>query len=554
MDFATPLSGLKSLTYRQPALPAAHLDLVNLLLPLYNNTTAAPDPTVILDHALPLFTLGQTDARWESSCVAMTVISSLVSATSLYHEGPRAPSADGLHPIPSPAPLPPNLPPTLVEFFLPQIPTLLSHAEPRVRTLTSTLISALTSLHPTMYSLLYPGIISQITDTYKNRIVDGAVDDTTGWRNLETSLHCLASLILTISDYTTETYDDAAKPYLVESDIEILEHCAVDHVNRHVRAASLLTYDTILKTISSPTDPTLLPTHFLHKSILRVLSSRLSDNWSQVRMSASVLTRTLLLTLPPATHPAVWSAILPSMCLNRHYLADGVKQFSIATWQQIISKDVGLGLVATHIGGVVVHYLRTLDVDNHVIRESACDAVLEVRGGGGEAQRGEAGERLAKSDWPIARGAMMHVPLVPPFPCSQPVASQLSSSLSSSEQHKGALLPHIPLLLNGLTVCFFDESWPVRDRAGVAVGRFITAYPGECRAFVDSVMYERFVEQIKDPIWSVRSNGAVGLANIARCYEDYRERVKGLFGEMLPLAASEAVRTAKDKKDEANNK
>ena len=132
------------------------------------------------------------------------------------------------------------------------------------------------------------------------------------------------------------------------------------------------------------------------------------------------------------------------MCLNRHYLADGVKQFSLKTWTDHIPSEQGIPLVAEHIHNVVLHYLKTLDVDNHVIRESACNAVLE-----------------------------------------------LSSSLSTSVC-AASLIPHIPLLLDGLTVCFFDESWPVRDRAGVAVGQFIAAYPDECKPVVDTVMFERF--------------------------------------------------------------
>ena len=41
-------------------------------------------------------------------------------------------------------------------------------------------------------------------------------------------------------------------------------------------------------------------------------------------------------------------------------------------------------------------------------------------------------------------------------------------------------------------MCFFDESWPVRDAACVASGRFAGAYPEECRPSLDK-LYERCV-------------------------------------------------------------
>lgn len=54
------------------------------------------------------------------------------------------------------------------------------------------------------------------------------------------------------------------------------------------------------------------------------------------------------------------------------------------------------------------------------------------------------------------------------------------------------LAHHVDRLLKALLVCFFDESWPVRDAACVASGRFAEAYPEECRPSLDK-LYERSV-------------------------------------------------------------
>lgn len=53
------------------------------------------------------------------------------------------------------------------------------------------------------------------------------------------------------------------------------------------------------------------------------------------------------------------------------------------------------------------------------------------------------------------------------------------------------LASHVDRLLKALLVCFFDESWPVRDAACVASGRFAGAYPEECRPSLDK-LYERY--------------------------------------------------------------
>lgn len=57
------------------------------------------------------------------------------------------------------------------------------------------------------------------------------------------------------------------------------------------------------------------------------------------------------------------------------------------------------------------------------------------------------------------------------------------------------LASHVDRLLKALLVCFFDESWPVRDAACVASGRFAGAYPEQCRPSLDK-LYERCVPHV----------------------------------------------------------
>ena len=47
------------------------------------------------------------------------------------------------------------------------------------------------------------------------------------------------------------------------------------------------------------------------------LATGLADNWSQVRLAASVATRKFLLGLPEGVRQKFYPLLLPALCLNR---------------------------------------------------------------------------------------------------------------------------------------------------------------------------------------------------------------------------------------------
>jgi HEAT repeat len=79
----------------------------------------------------------------------------------------------------------------------------------------------------------------------------------------------------------------------------------------------------------------------------------------------------------------------------------------------------------------------------------------------------------------------------------------------------GAVASHVPVLLTALLSCFADESWPVRDAACVATGRFAAAFPQQCRPQLDT-LYGRWFKHLAEPIWSVREDSAAALGQV--CY------------------------------------
>ena len=76
----------------------------------------------------------------------------------------------------------------------------------------------------------------------------------------------------------------------------------------------------------------------------------------QVRFAASRATRELCTGVPQAALPTVYAVVLPPMCLNRYYVAEGVRVFSQETWQLLMGNE-GRQRVAEHIDVVVPYYI-----------------------------------------------------------------------------------------------------------------------------------------------------------------------------------------------------
>lgn len=273
----------------------------------------------------------------------------------------------------------------------------------------------------------------------QSKASDGALDDTTGWRALETNLHGLASYVDgCVGRAGTNFYEGGS--YIAEeislfqaassslNDVSWflsgLQHCCVVHVNRHVRAASAAVLGVLVKVCMRSRDAshhTLLvevdsPFRLVLKESLR---ATLADNWSQVRMAGSVLCRRLVgalikiharggrgdddndeeedVTVFESSMGDLVPMLLPRMCLNRFYMAQGVKLYSQDTWKLVFgtvqgyspeeeglhsSEETkgggGLGAVARNAASVCRYYSKMCDADNHAVREAACQGVAEL--------------------------------------------------------------------------------------------------------------------------------------------------------------------------------
>ena len=402
----------------------------------------------------------------------------------------------------------------------------LEHAEPRVRTLVAKAVgawsgavavqnneAALPSLALQLQTNIHDHLVrgrdeassstaeqqeQQTADQY-SRTSTGALDDTTGWRALETHWLCYAALLGGLGRERYRTVLAHHRNENVEQFLQDTKESCVDHINRHVRAAAMQCLEQWIVVSANENDPAALAP--LRDTVVAVLRQGLADNWSQVRMAASVLCRVWLqhyTTFRDDT--AMLSILIPRMCLNRFYLAAGVKLYSHDTWRQVFADGSGLTCLHETIRAVVRYYVKMCDADNHAVREAACQAIAEL------------GSRVSPLDEDI-----------------------------------------VETLLQALLMCFHDESWPVRDEACVACGSLCKAYPDACRGELKT-LWERWTEQLTDQIWSVRAGAAVALGDALQAFPgELTDKVRALITKLLPAARDQPAMTAAEYKEHVNN-
>eukprot|EP00533_Pseudo-nitzschia_delicatissima_P003612 CAMPEP_0116104324 /NCGR_PEP_ID=MMETSP0327-20121206/14386_1 /TAXON_ID=44447 /ORGANISM="Pseudo-nitzschia delicatissima, Strain B596" /LENGTH=785 /DNA_ID=CAMNT_0003596551 /DNA_START=91 /DNA_END=2448 /DNA_ORIENTATION=+ len=530
MDFSSPSRALQSLPRRRPALPEKVLEKAQVLI--RNNNSKDNCEKEAAENLESISCLIQADEnRWESLAVGLLLGTEVLSKAAegqnrseVYIDGPRVPAEEKKQQDEDAV--------VTASYSLDQISSLatilykatllhLEHSEPRIRTLVARAVGAhatwsvglqsdKTEIHKVERDAIHDQIIQSVNEHIQQGRDDaqkyskssaGALDDTTGWRALETNWQCLACWIASLgSNYFQHLQDE-------EQMWQNLEYSAVTHVNRHVRAAAIAVLEQLI--VAAGNDSTywhLLESGGLRMTTVKILKAGLADNWSQVRMAASVLNRVFWSTLqesckfPTENLEKLYPVLVPRMCLNRFYLAQGVKLYSHQTWK-LVFPDNGVHVVVQTIAPVVRYYVQMCDADNHVVREGACQAVAE-----------------------------------------------LAVKIGMDPEIAYVLQPHVVILLQALLMCFHDESWPVRDEACLACGIFCRAYPEECRVEMPT-LWTRWTEQLTDQIWSVRADAAVALGQACQAYgPEFFDKLMGFIKENLPAAKKQPKMTVEEYK------
>jgi hypothetical protein len=553
---------LQSLPRRRPPLPDDILQAASVLLRNSSsnsnegddtNKAALPSNQEYLDAIYALIHSDE-DQRWEGLAVGLLLATDILleatavqqrkaAAKAVYIDGPRVPEEkktssgdDNEYMIDV----------TSRSYSTEQISQMatllyettlkhLEHNEPRIRTFVAKAVgahatwsvglvptetpdnTAIIQRHEAERNAIYHQVIQSINEHIQqgrdnpekySKSSTGALDDTTGWRALETNWQCVACWIASLgSNYFVELQDAE-----METLLSNLDYSAVIHVNRHVRAAAIAVMEQLIVAAGNESSYwPYLESGALRTTTVKILKAGLADNWSQVRMAASVLNRVFWTTLqetcnfPKENLQLLYPVLVPRMCLNRFYLAQGVKLYSHQTWKLIFPEN-GVHVVAETIAPIVRYYVQMCDADNHVVREAACQAVAE-----------------------------------------------LAVKIGMDEMHATALQPHVTVLLQALLMCFHDESWPVRDEACLACGTFCRAYPEECRPELET-LWTRWTEQLTDQIWSVRADAAVALGQACQAYgQEFFDRLWAFIKETLPSAKNQPTMTMEEYKALQNN-
>ena len=270
------------------------------------------------------------------------------------------------------------------------------------------------------------------------------------WKDLDISLSCLQKM--------TEGIGSKVRGDIDKTILDLIFSC-LSHRNRFVRDSGFRTCSSILKNSSLGDEPSVPG-----QELCDHLSTGLADLWPQVRLSATTASRDFLLSLPERERARHYPALLPRLCLNRYFPAEGVKLQAQASWREVCGER-GRALLVQYLGQTVLYYQASAGSDCPGVREAAAHCITEL-------------------------------------------VSKLEAVTVS---------PHVSGLLDSLAVSVEDPAWPVRDAACVAASSVLRHHPGPGRARLPHLL-PVFQTHLGDSVSSVRQGAAIALANTVRAY------------------------------------
>lgn len=216
----------------------------------------------------------------------------------------------------------------------------------------------------------------------------------------------------------------------------------------------------------------------------------LADNWSQVRFAAAVAARNLVLKLQRVegedkvrTDQVVMQKLVPPMCANRYYAAEGLRNYSLETWKILVGNQ-GASVVGDCIPQIVQHYEAEARSENYTVRESVCYCMAE-----------------------------------------------LARKIEAKKVRSYAVR-----MLNILRERLGDLKWQVRAASARAIGDVVAAFHTECRPFMPELSLE-LVRHLFENVGVVRDDCAVALGTLDEVYpEIFNDLLCDTIREKLPMA------------------
>jgi len=386
--------------------------------------------------------------------------------------------------------------PDFRDKILEAIPELLKDSEYRVRkAIGNVLLECSKREGLAIYDRVSPAVLKDIEATFHRKSQEPEVQegetvpppsflpDTTGWQTLETSMGALEAMMQGCGAAFTPRIDDVL--------LELLRRCS-QHTNRFVREYAYFSLKNVIQ-VCEAGDRFLTS---VAPQVVTLVAAGIKDNWSQVRYAASVAVRAFV-EKAGSKKSDFFPMLLGPMCLNRHYVAEGVKLYSQETWRMMCGPAGGASLLMAHFDSVIDAYVDSVRAPNHAVREAGCHCIAEL-------------------------------------------AVKIAGLPSKPGPHRIAFThPRVQRLLIALRQAFEDESWPVRDVASTALGCFVRAFPIDCEVHKEELL-EHWLDQLGDNIPSMRRNGGAAFAMAAATWdEEWWPQILEAMRETLPLVATQ---------------
>ena len=156
----------------------------------------------------------------------------------------------------------------------------------------------------------------------------------------------------------------------------------------------------------------------------------------------------------------IWQHLLPGLCLNRFYVADGVNTIAIEIWFKFINTIGGKKLISYYINDIIDYYIVMSKASNHMVSEAALLGINEL---------------------------LLRI-------------------------NKKYILPKINNIFGNIIICLNSDSWPVVDSATICSGNLIRNYAKKCEKKL-LFFFGSWTSSSRSTIWSVRENSSIAFCD-----------------------------------------
>ena len=216
---------------------------------------------------------------------------------------------------------------------------------------------------------------------------------------------------------------------------------------------------SLLNEISHKASPLLLS----QLAVLPMICEGLEDTWGPVRLQALRAANEYISHTPQLTKEQE-ALLLPRICLNRYYPAEGLRNLALETWRGYVG-DTGRTRLVSHLSSVCDYYQSQSHSDSAACREAACHCI-----------------------------------------------SELATKVESLAHETLAL--QLPKLLSAVLERMEDSDWAVQDAACLAGVELTSAFVKETYSQIREVETV-WIRRLSDQRVSMRENCAYGLVKVA---------------------------------------